>query len=116
MKMIIIIIITALLSWIGCYFLPWWMIAAVPFIVMLSVGVKPAKGFLLGMLSIALLWLYLILKADIANEHILSDRMAKLIGLSHVLLIVVNIILGALVGGLGGWCGALFHNALKSKR
>lgn len=113
MKFIVTILVTALLAWPGSWLLAWWMIALVPFVVAIVLKQKPGRGFLSGFIAIALLWFYLSLKADIANEHILSTRIAELFGLSHNLFIIVNILVGALAGGLGGWSGAAITGKKK---
>lgn len=111
----ITIIITALLSWAGAYLLGWWMVAVVPFAVAIITQQKALPAFISGFLSIGVLWLYLILKLDLYNEHILSTRMANLLGMAHALFIVVNVLLGAIVGGLGAWAGACLRKLFPHK-
>lgn len=115
MRFLSAILLTALLAAITTWLFAWWMIAVAAFMVMLFIMVKPAKGFLAGFLGIALLWLIIILFKDQANDHVLADRMSKLFGLSNsVLFITVNVFLGALVGGLAGWSGALTRKIFRS--
>lgn len=115
MRLFIAILLTALLAGIATWLLPWWMIAVSAFIVMLVMSLKPSSGFLAGFLGIALLWLTVIVIKDMSNAHILSGRMAILFGLPNAnLFIVVNVFLGALVGGLAGWSGALTSKIFKS--
>lgn len=113
MRQLITIIITALLAWLASYSFTWWMVAVIPFLIAVVWQQKAGWAFVNGFISIGLLWLYLILRTDITNEQILSNRMAQLFGLSHTLFIVVNIVLGALVGGLGGWSGASMWKLFK---
>lgn len=115
MRQLITIIITALLAWLASYSFAWWMVAVIPFLIAVVWKQGARWAFLNGFLSIGLLWLYLILKTDIANEQILSQRMAQLFGLAHALFLAVNILLGALVGGLGGWSGASMWKLFKQK-
>ncbi|MCB0697744.1 MAG: hypothetical protein KDC07_10290 [Chitinophagaceae bacterium] len=114
MKNIVTILITALLSWLGAYYIGWWMVAVVPFLVAVIAKQKAGRGFLSGCIAIGLLWLVLILKQDAANDYLLSGRIAQVIGLSHTVFIIVNVILGALVGGLGGWSGAAMRGIFKN--
>lgn len=116
MKQLITIIITALLAWLTSHMFAWWMVVVIPFLVAVVWQLRPGWAFLNGFISIGLLWFYLILRTDIANEQILSDRMAQLFGLGHALFITVNILLGALVGGLGGWSGASMWRIFKTKK
>lgn len=115
MRQLITIIITALLAWLASYSFAWWMVAVIPFLIAVVWQLRPGWSFLNGFMSIGLFWLYLILKTDMANEQILSDRMAQLFGLGHALFIMVNILLGALIGGLGGWSGACMWKLFKQK-
>lgn len=115
MRQLITIIITALLAWLASYSFGWWIVAVIPFLIAVVWQQKPNQALMNGFLSIGLLWLYLVLRADTANEQILSNRMAQLFGLSHILFLVVNIVLGALVGGLGGWSGASMWKIFKHK-
>ena len=113
MKMLITIVVTALLAWLTSSVFAWWMIAVIPFLVAVVWQQRPGRGFLNGLLSIGILWLLLILKTDAANDQLLSQRMSQLFGLGHGLFVAVNILLGALVGGLGGWSGASMWRIYK---
>lgn len=115
MRQLITIIITALLAWLASYSFTWWMVAVIPFLIAVVWQLKPGWAFLNGFLSIGLLWLYLILNTDIANEQMLSQRMSQLFGLGYAPFTAVNILLGALVGGLGGWSGASMWKIFKKK-
>ncbi len=113
MKNIITVIVTALLAWVASQY-AWWAIVVIPFLVAVVLKFKGGKGFLIGFVSIALLWSYLILKTDLANEHILSAKIAGVFGLPHIVFLIVNVFLGALIGGLGGWSGAAMRKIFKS--
>lgn len=113
MKNLVIIFITALLAWLSSYYVGWWMIVVVPFLIIILLKNKPARGFLTGFIAIGTLWLYLILEQDLRNKHILSGQFAMLIGLPHIAFLIVNVIIGAVAGGLGGWCGALLRRAVS---
>jgi hypothetical protein len=97
--------------------MPWWMIAVVSFLVSFIIHLSSGKAFLSGFLGIALCWFAFILKIDMANEHILSGRMANLFHLpNYGSFIVVNLIIGGLVGGLAAWSGAALRNGFMSPR
>lgn len=117
MRLLITIFITALLAWLCSWlFGAWWMIAVIPFLVAIVTRQKPGRAFISGMLAMALLWSILIVITDAANEQILSSRMAQLFGLGHILFLIVNVVLGALVGGLGGWSGASMRKIYKEQQ
>lgn len=113
MRMMITILITALLAWLTSSVFAWWVIAVIPFLVAVVWQLRPWPGFLNGFFSIGLLWLFIILKTDAANQQMLSQRMAQLFGMGHALFIIINIVLGALIGGLGGWSGASMWKMFK---
>ena len=108
------IIVTAVLAWLLSAF-GWWMIAVVTFLAALLAKMKPGRGFVFGFISMALLWHCLILVRDIANDHILSARMAAVIGVPYFVLLIINVLIGALMGGLGGWSGAAMRGIFKKK-
>lgn len=99
------------------YFLPWWMAAVVCFLISFIAGLRPAKAFLAGCLGIGLLWLGIVLLADMPNEHILSRKMAVLFRLpGYIWFIIVTVLVGALTGGLPAWSGALARKAFYPDR
>lgn len=115
MRVFISIILIIFLSVLATWFLPWWLVAIISFLVALAMMLQPAKAFFTGFVSIALFWLVAILLHDIPNEHILSGRMAKVFGLPNFsLLIVVNVFLGGLIGGLAAWCAGLMNKAFRT--
>lgn len=113
MRFLISILLIAAVAGLVSLFFPWWVISPVTFLVAFFSGLRPAKSFLAGFLGIALLWAVVILWKDIANEHILSSRMAGVFGLSsYPLFILVNIVLGGIVGGMSAWCSGLLRSVL----
>lgn len=110
MRTILFIILIAVLSAVAEVFLPWWMIAVVPFPLAMIMNKKGSTSFLAGFAGIALFWLVAVLVKDIPNEHILSRRMATLFKLpNYGLLILVVTVLGGLIGGLSAWAGSLLR-------
>ena len=108
MKFILQIILIAILSTAVEFILPWWSVAVVAFIVTLVMGGKGGRGFLASFLGVGLCWLVAAMCHDVANEHILSARMAVLFKLpTYGLFMVVTVFIGGLIGGLAGWAGAL---------
>ncbi len=108
------ILIIAITAGIATWFMPWWMIAVCAFVVSVNFNLKPNDGFISGFLGIALMWLVMALYRDIPNEHILSDKMAKILNLPNfALFILVTIILGGIVGGLAGWSAGWMNKAFR---
>jgi cellulose synthase/poly-beta-1,6-N-acetylglucosamine synthase-like glycosyltransferase len=91
----------ALLSFICGLFLPWWTIALAAFLVSALIPQTPQRAFLSGFVALFLLWGGMALGIDLANESILSTRVAGILPLggSPYALIFVTALVGALVGG-----------------
>lgn len=111
LKPILVIVISAgILSWL----VGWWMIGAVSFIVAIAHKLKPTQGFVCGFLGCALLWSVFALWRDIPNEHILSNRMAGLLGMPNGwMFMLLTIVLGGLTGGLSGLSGSMMNKAFR---
>jgi hypothetical protein len=99
----------ALVSFITSLFLPWWSIALAAFLVSALIPQKPLRAFFAGFLALFLLWGGLALGIDLANESILSARVAGILPLggSSAALIIITALVGALIGG-GGAVTAAF--------
>ena len=90
----------------------WWSVAVVSFIVSVIIRQKQGRAFLSGFAGVGIFWLVAALMRDGANDHILSTRMAALFHLpNYGLFIGVTVLIGALVGGLSAWAGALMMSA-----
>lgn len=116
MKFFVSMVLTAFLAYVaGIYSsLAWWSFAVTAIIVSIAIHQKPGKAFLSGFLGLFLLWVGLSLFKDVANEHILSGKVAKILPLggSYIALILVTGIVGGLVSGLAAVTGSY---ARKSK-
>ena len=107
-KFFVTTLLIALLSFICGLFLPWWSIAVAAFLVSLLIPQRPLPAFFAGFLGLFLLWGVMALMIDLANQSILSARVASLLPLggSSVALILVTALVGALVGGGGSLTAA----------
>ena len=111
-KVALAVLLIALLSWGAAFVLPWWVMAVVAFGVALALRLSPGRAFLAGFIAIALLWAGLLLYADWRNDGLLAGRMAMVFSLpGRGFFLLVNMVVGALVGGLGAWCGGLMRRA-----
>jgi hypothetical protein len=107
-KFFVSILLIALLSFICGLFLPWWTIAVAAFLVSALIPQQPLASFFTGFLALLLLWGGLALSIDVANDSILSTRVAGILHLqdSSAALLVVTGVIGALVGGGGSLTAA----------
>jgi hypothetical protein len=107
MKFFISLILTILLSFAACLFLPWWSIAIAAFIVAALIPQKPFKAFLTAFIALFLLWGGLSFWMSNNNDHILAHKVSQLILKmdNPYVLILATALIGALVAGfaaLGG--------------
>ncbi len=110
----------ALLVLIGAFilniFLPWWSIAIAGLIIGYQFKEKPLPSFLWGFLGVFLLWGGQALYVHIANDGILSTRIAEMLGVgSPFIVILITGVLGGLVSGLATMTGSLANQKNKSQ-
>lgn len=83
---------------------PWWIGLPCVAVVEWFMGKRGGYSFIAGFYAIALPWMVLALWLDVANERILTTRVAALFALPNIPFLLV--LLTGLVGGLlGGWTG-----------
>ena len=108
MKFIISLILTAILSFAACLFLPWWSIAIAAFVVAALIPQKPGKAFITGFISLFLLWGGLSFWISNNNDHILAHKIAVLMLKmdNPYLLILATALIAALVAGFAALAGS----------
>ncbi len=108
MKIFISILLTALLSFAGCLFLPWWFIAIAAFMVAAVVGQNGLRSFLCGFVALFALWGLSATIIDVQNHHLLSSKVARLLPLAgqYQLLILFTGLVAGLVGGMAALTGS----------
>ena len=108
MKFIISLILTALLSFAACLYLPWWSIAIAAFIVAVLIPQKPGKAFITAFLALLFLWCGLSFWISNGNDHILAHKISLLILKmdNPYLLIFATGLVGALVAGFAALTGS----------
>ena len=113
MKFIISFILTALLSFAACFYLPWWSIAITAFIIAVLIPQKPGKAFLTAFLALFLLWGGLSYWISNNNDHILAHKVSLLILKvdDPYLLILATALMGALVSGFAGLSGSYLRKS-----
>ncbi|MBX2934422.1 MAG: hypothetical protein KF825_09260 [Ferruginibacter sp.] len=108
MKFLVSIILTALLSFALCLFMPWWSIAIAAFAVAALIPQKPGKSFVTGFIALFLLWGGLSFWISNNNHHLLAHKVSQLILKmdNPMLLVLATAIIGALVAGLAALAGS----------
>ena len=108
MKFFISLILTALLSFAACLFLPWWSIAIAAFVVAALIPQKPGKAFFTGFISLFLLWGGLSFWISKNNDHILAHKISVLMLKmdNPYVLILATALVAALVAGFAALAGS----------
>lgn len=110
MKFILSILLVGLVTFaIGIYgTLPWWSFVVTNLIIAIALPIRPMQSFAAGALGVGALWAGLAFGIDLANNHILSTKVAQILPLggSYIALILVTALVGALLGGLGSLTGS----------
>jgi hypothetical protein len=108
MKFISSILLTALLSFAACLFLPWWSIAIAAFVVAALIPQSPGKSFLTGFIALLLLWGGLSFWISNNNGHLLAHKVSLLILKmdNPFVLIFATAIIGALVAAIAALSGS----------
>lgn len=98
-------------------FLPWWVIAIVAFIVATLIPQKPFLAFLAAFVALFLVWGVHASIIDQSNNHILAAKVAEILGLgnSHISIIVVTAVTGAIVAGFGALTGSFLRRLVQVK-
>ena len=111
MKFIASLLLTALLSFALCLFLPWWFIAIAAFIVAVCIPQKHGRSFLSGFLALFLLWGLMSFILSNANEHLLAHKVSLMILKvdNPTILILVTGLIGGLVAGLAALSGSFLR-------
>ncbi len=113
MRLLLTTILILMFAAIGEQFCPWWIIAVVSFIFGFITDLQKGRAFLAGFFGIGIFWLIAALCRDIANHHILSQKMAVIFHLPHYsLFILVTVLIGAIVGGLSALSGIMLRKVL----
>lgn len=104
-----LIFLIAVLSLIAQFFLPWWVIALIPFALSYWRPTSAGKAFLAGFGGIAMGWLLTSMFIHVRTEGILTSRIATLFTLpTSAWLVVVTVLISGVVGGIaalsGFWC------------
>ena len=103
--------LTTLLSFAMCLFLPWWSIAIAAFIVAAIIPQSAVKSFLTGFTALFLLWGALSFWISNNNEHLLAHKVSMvLLKMDNPwMLIFATAFIGALVAGFAALSGSFLR-------
>jgi hypothetical protein len=97
--------------------LPWWSINVTALIAAYNVALKPVRSFMLAFLAAACLWGSSAWWQSAQGEHLLTEKMASLLGdTSVVILLTGTALLGGVLAGLGAATGSLGRAMLNPEK
>jgi hypothetical protein len=111
-------LLTALLSFIaGIYISYWWFFAIVAFLVAVLIHQRGYKAFFAGFFALFILWFVLAFWMDLANEGVLSVKIASILPLggSKWMLMIVTAFIGGLVAGFAALSGSYLRSSSSKK-
>ncbi len=113
MKFFISFILTMLLSFALCLFLPWWSIAIAAFVVAAMIPQKPGKAFVTAFGALVLLWGGLSFWISQHNDHLLAHKVSQLILKvdNPFLLISITATIGAIIAGFAALAGSYLRSS-----
>jgi hypothetical protein len=107
MKSLFIILLMAILSFIGILILPWWSPIVLAFCLILIMPLSPGKAFWNTFLGTFICYLAYVIIIDIRNEQLLSSKMATLFHIPYsTLMLIITSLVGGITAGLGGLLAA----------
>jgi len=96
-------------------FLPWWGITVPCLIFGAWLLQSGGYAFLIGFFSGGLAWFLQALYIDIANESILSSRIAEMMGVgSHWIILLATFLIAGILGAISTLTGYFLKSVLKS--
>lgn len=106
MRLLLIALFTAILTWVLQMFLPWWSVAIAAFMTSLVIAQKGVQALFGSFLGAFGLWVIMATIIDVRNDSILSDRVADIFFVKRpVFLIIVTGVIGGLAAMLAGLSG-----------
>lgn len=113
----ILALLILLLAFLLNLILPWWSIAVPGLVLGYLFKQKAWASFLWGFLALFLLWGGQALYIHLANDGILSTRVAHMLGVKAPLLVVLLTgVLGGLVSGVATLTGSLIRATPKAEK
>lgn len=116
MKFLIKIALIAILAATLQTFLPWWSMAIAAFAVSLLLFTRGASAFFAGFIAIFLLWSLKSYFIDVANQQLLSLKIAELFSVTPFLLIIITGTIGGIVGGFASLTGGTFRKLFSTEK
>lgn len=116
MRFILVFVLMAVAAWGASFLLPWWSLLPIAFVLTLLFPMKTGRAFLAAGLGVMLCYALLTVNTDMANEHILSSKMAILFKMpSYVFMLVFTAFIGFITAGIGAWLAIALRGLFLNK-
>jgi hypothetical protein len=103
--------------WIVSLFLPWWTLFIPAVVLGAALFDRSIPAFLIGFFSLFAAWAVQVIYIDIANESILSGRIAEMIGVDQGwIVILITSLIGGFIGGMGTLLGSQFRQLMRPEK
>ena len=107
-------ILLLIFSWLLNLFLPWWSVLIPSFFIGAWLMQKSLSSFITGFFAVGLAWGLHAFYIHIANDGILSGRIAEMMQLqSAYLVLLFTFLIGAFLGASGTTCGFYFKKVFS---
>lgn len=102
------------LCWFFTLYLPWWSVLIPAILLGAWLLEKSLHAFLIGFSAAGLAWFAQVFYIHIANDAILSTRIAETLGVgSPWILLLITFFIGGILGGMGTLLGVQCKQVLK---
>ena len=113
----ILFLLILILTFLASLIFPWWILIPIVFLLCCWLSKSLKSAFLISFLAVFILWLTLNFYYSIANDHILTKRIAELFGLgsypfSWLWMVLLSPLPGAITAGFAGASGYLTKQLL----
>lgn len=116
MKFILKILLIALFTYLIQLVLPWWGSAIAAFVGSIFIDTKGFSSYMAGFIAVFLLWSIKAYYIDVANEQILSHKVAMLFSVTPTLLIAITGVIGGVVGAFAALTGTSFVRLFQKSK
>lgn len=120
MKFIIKLLLIGILTFFGLKYLPWWVVAVIPFTVNLIIKTKGSQSFFSSFLAVSLVWFIMSFMLYMQGAQEFTGKLAGIFFLPNnglLFLLIISLLMG-LVAALAGFSGNALRNVVikpKSK-
>jgi hypothetical protein len=116
-RFILQLILVIAFSYASQFILPWWGVMIGSALATITIFNKALSSFFAGFLGLGALWFYLAYSIDVANQSLLSGKVAALFGLDNGFqMVLITALLGAIIGGFSALTGNYFIGIFKKTK